>query len=78
MKSRPRYEKRRLPTLALLPSIITGVGQGCGPWRTGWQAAQLGDPVQLAGDDGRLVESLHVVEAERQVALADAIAALGG
>jgi citrate lyase subunit beta/citryl-CoA lyase len=28
--------------------------------------------------DGRLVESLHVVEAERQVALADAIAALGG
>jgi len=28
--------------------------------------------------DGRLIESLHVVEAERQVALADAVAALGG
>jgi citrate lyase subunit beta/citryl-CoA lyase len=39
-------------------------------------AARAGEGVAVV--DGRLVESLHVVEAERQVALADAIAALGG
>ena len=39
-------------------------------------AAREGEGVAVI--DGRLVGSLHVVEAERQAALADAIAALGG
>jgi len=39
-------------------------------------AAREGKGVAVV--DGRLVENLHVVEAERQVALADAIAALEG
>jgi citrate lyase subunit beta/citryl-CoA lyase len=40
------------------------------------QAARAGRGVVVV--DGRLVENLHVVEARRQVQLAEAIAAMGG